>query len=178
MNRARNLSMAAAVLLVLFVVGRSNQAEAAGSRIPSDFRPVAVESSARAVWVNPSTIGTSGVHSLILDGVWSGASVDGSRLSSRDPDGISDLAYLSLAAATDHSAYAFRYEFDDVVGVPDWTLLAANRVVRDGGTQMGTTLEWRGGESQSLDATVSVLRSLGTGLQVAVEKSSGADKLD
>ncbi|GJM45360.1 MAG: hypothetical protein DHS20C21_22020 [Gemmatimonadota bacterium] len=152
---------------------------AAALVIPSDFRPVAVEGTARAAWVNPSGIGSAGMQSLVLDGIWGGDVVDGTRRLSGGAKGISDLAYLSVAASTGRTAYAFRYEFDDVDGVADWTVLAANRVVRNSGTEVGTAIEWRGGESQSLDATVSMVRRMGTGLRMSfVVQDVFAQKVD
>lgn len=156
------------VLGLLFCVASARDVGASASVTPSDFRPVAVEGTARAVWVNPSAIGSAGTQSLVIDGIWAGAPVGGGRLLADDPGGISDLAYLSVAASTDLNGFAFRYEFDDVTGVPDWTLMFANRVIRKRGTQVGTALEWRGGEKQSVDATVSFTRSLGSGLRASL----------
>ncbi|MBZ0269385.1 hypothetical protein K8I85_14620, partial [bacterium] len=75
------------------------------------------------------------------------------------PDGEFDtgeLAALSVAASTGRTAYAFRYEFDDVEGVPDWAAIAANRVERRNGTTFGSAIEWRGGEEQSFDVTLAL----------------------
>jgi len=141
-----------ALSLALSVAGLvASPARGAASRYPSDFRPVAAEGSARAAWVNPASIGAAGTQSLVLEGMWDG-----------HPN------HLTAAASTDRRAYAVRAELDDVEGVPDWTLIVANRVLRPHGTQVGSALEWRIGEDHSVDLTIGLSRPLGAGLQVAV----------
>jgi hypothetical protein len=145
-----------------FVAAAFAPAFGAASGSALDFRPVAVEGSARAAWVDPAGIGSSGDQSLVMEGSWR-----------EDADGTFDLkhlATLTLAAATNRRAYAYIRQLEDQPGTPAWTLIAANRVVRPNGSALGTAVEWRGGTGRSVDGTVAVSAPLGarTGLRASL----------
>jgi len=143
-------------------------ARAAISRVPGDYRPVAAEGTSRAAWVNPSGIGSGGKQYLMVEGQWE-----------EDGDGrlLGRLATLTVSASTDRTAYLFQKELDDHPGVADWTLLAAKRMPRKHGFDLGSAVEYRSGESRTVDATVAVTRPLGAGLKacLVVEDLFAAD---
>lgn len=149
--------LAAAALLGAALAG---PAGASTSRLPSDFRPVAAEGSARAAWVNPSGIGGTPWQSLLVE-----------VSAVEQADGEFDLgepAAFSVAASTGHTAYAFRKELDDVDGAPDWALIAANQVRQRGGAVFGSAVEWRGGENRTLDLTLALAMRLAGALRGAI----------
>jgi hypothetical protein len=146
--------------VLLLVTTIAGPAAAATTRLPSEFRPVAAEGSARAAWVNPAGIG---------DTPWQSLLVEVSAVEQADGEfDINKLAALSVATSTGHTAYAFRKELDDVDGVPDWAVIVANRVQHRNGTVFGSALEWRGGETQGLDATFALARQLAGALRGSI----------
>lgn len=147
------------LVVLLAALAAASRAHAAGSALLGGFQPVAVEDGARGAWICPAGIAFRGASQLVLEGVF----VEGAD------GGYGDLSYLTLAAATDHRAYGWQLEIDDVSGVPDWTLVAAH-VVGDGnrGPRLGTAFEWRGGEKNKLDATLSAFLPVGRTLRAAV----------
>lgn len=159
-RRRRSREGALAVVAVVAGVGMAGgPALAAVSRMPRDFRPVAAEGTARSVWVNPAGIGSSGEQSLMVEGTWR---------ESDSGDLLGELTTLTVAASTDHTAYLYVHEMDDVPGVADWTLMVANRMARPRGLDFGSALEWRGGESRTADGTVSMSKRFGGGLTGAL----------
>lgn len=156
------------IVAALAVVAGAPAASAHRSLV-GGFRPVASERSARAVWTNPAAVGITGRGTAVAE-VLVGADGAAALLGS-DGDGEwdvpTDFQGLSVAVATDHLAYGYQYEADDVVGVPDWTFAVGNRVKMGGSAHLGATLEWRGGDDSGFDASAGVLIPLGRRLIAA-----------
>jgi hypothetical protein len=134
------------------------RADAAGSALLGGFQPVAVEEGGRAAWICPAAISYGGASQLLVEGVFV-----------EDEDGgHGELSYLTLAAATDRRAYGWHLELDDVAGVPDWTLVAAQVLGQRRGPRLGSAIEWRGGEENRFDATLGLIAPVGRHLRAAV----------
>lgn len=156
MNRKTILAalLPCALLAVAFA-----EAEAAASRLPSDLRPVAAETSARGAWVNPAGFAADHRPSLVFEMAWRERS---------DEFDFSDPAAVTVAISTDNVAYSYRRELEDVPGVPDWVVSTARRNVSPNGFAWGSTVEWRGGEEQRVDGTIGVLVPLMSAIRAAV----------
>jgi hypothetical protein len=123
----------------------------AGTDHLGGFRPVASETSARALWVNPAGIGVGERAVAVLEMMWL----------SRTSGTSGQLQTLNLAAGAGRAAYGFQWEFDDDVGVADWAVTTGSRTQFARGGAIGTTLEYRGGDEDKFDVTAGLLFPLG-----------------
>ncbi|MFN8177002.1 MAG: hypothetical protein U0167_03710 [bacterium] len=165
MRRASLASLAGLAVLAGLASLAPGQASAAGSALLGGFQPIAVEDGARAAWINPAAISETGGQ-LVAEGVFL-----------ETPEGYRDLSFLTIAASAPGRAYGWQLERKDLVGVPDWTLVAANVIGQKSRAKLGSTIEWRGGVHRRFDATLGALAPLGRNLRIAaaVEDLFAAD---
>ena len=131
---------------------------AAGSMLLGGFQPVAIEDGARAAWICPAEIASRFNPQLLIEGVFR-----------EDADGsYRKISSMTLAASAPGSAYGWQLEFDDVTGVPDWTLVAAHVIGHARGPRMGSAVEYRGGVKNKFDAIVGAFAPVGRNLRAAV----------
>ena len=133
-------------LVAAAILAAASPSARAGTDHLGGFRSVAGEETARALWVNPARIGMRGHATSAIELVWLGT-----------PEGESGkLQTLSLAAGSNRAVYGFQWEFDDVSGIADWVVSTGGHTTLRNGTAFGSTLEYRGGEDDTFDATAGV----------------------
>ena len=151
----RRIALACTVV-ALALAPRSTHA--AGSTMLGGFQPVAVEDGARAAWICPAEIASRSNPQLLIEGLFR-----------EDADGsFGKISSVTLAASAPGSAYGWQLEFDDVTGVPDWTLVAAHVIGHSRGPRLGSAVEYRGGEKNKFDAILGAFAPIGRNLRAAV----------
>lgn len=149
--------MRRAAALAALVLALPAAAAAGGSALLGGFQPVAIEDGARSIWSCPAAVASRNNPQLLLEGVFR-----------EQPDGShGEISSMSLAASAPGRAYAWQLEFDDVAGLADWTLAAAQVIGRSRGPRLGTTVEYRGGEDNTFDAVLGAFAPMGRNLRAA-----------